>query len=151
MLKNAARQLGQALRPIRPGILALTTSKYTGFLGMALRVSSPSFGEGEPIPVRYTGDGQGVSPPLRWEGLPARTASVVLLSLISGLRTFDLVWVMTKGGPGFTSDVLSSVIYKQYQAGFYGLSTAGNVVLFVVVAAIITPLSWWLNRRSEDL
>ena len=42
---------------------------------------------------------------------------------------------MTRGGPGFTSDVIASVIYKQYQAGFYGLSTAGNVVLFVVVTA----------------
>ena len=41
---------------------------------------------------------------------------------------------MTRGGPGFTSDVIASVIYKQYQAGFYGLSTAGNVVLFVLVA-----------------
>ena len=61
------------------------------------------------------------------------TVTVVLLSLIGGLRSFDLIWAMTKGGPGFTSDVLASVVYKQYQAGFYGLSTAGNVVLFVLV------------------
>ena len=50
-----------------------------------------------------------------------------MLSLIGGLRSFDLIWAMTGGGPGFTSDVIASVIYKQYQAGFYGLSTAGNV------------------------
>ena len=62
--------------------------------------------------------------------MPA-TTTVVILSLIGGLRSFDLIWAMTKGGPGFTSDVIASVIYKQYQAGFYGLSTAGNVVLFV--------------------
>jgi raffinose/stachyose/melibiose transport system permease protein len=78
------------------------------------------------------------------------TVTVVLLSLIGGLRSFDLIWAMTGGGPGFTSDVLASVIYKQYQAGFFGLSTAGNVVLFVVVAAIIFPLSWWLNRKGDD-
>ncbi|GAA2042981.1 sugar ABC transporter permease [Agromyces tropicus] len=78
------------------------------------------------------------------------TVTVVLLSLIGGLRSFDLIWAMTGGGPGFTSDVLASVIYKQYQAGFFGLSTAGNVVLFVVVAAIIFPLSWWLNRKEAD-
>ena len=57
---------------------------------------------------------------------------------------------MTRGGPGFTSDVLASVIYKQYQAGFYGLSTAGNVVLFLVVTAIILPLSWFLNRKEVE-
>ncbi len=54
-----------------------------------------------------------------------------MLSFIGGLRSFDLIWAMTGGGPGFTTDVIASVIYKQYQAGFYGLSTAGNVVLFL--------------------
>ena len=78
------------------------------------------------------------------------TVTVVILSLIGGLRSFDLIWAMTKGGPGFTSDVIASVIYKQYQAGFYGLSTAGNVVLFMLVAIIIAPLSVWLNRREVD-
>jgi raffinose/stachyose/melibiose transport system permease protein len=47
--------------------------------------------------------------------------------------------------------VLASVIYKNYQAGFYGLSTAGNVVLFVMVAIIIYPLSAWLNRRIVEV
>src|SRR5690606_9616617 len=79
------------------------------------------------------------------------TVTVIILSLIGGLRSFDLIWAMTRGGPGFTSDVIASVIYKQYQAGFYGLSTAGNVVLIVLVAAIIVPLSWWLNRKQVEL
>ena len=55
------------------------------------------------------------------------TFTVILLSFIGGLRTFDLIWTMTRGGPGFTTDVIASTIYKQYQAGFYGLATAGNV------------------------
>jgi len=78
------------------------------------------------------------------------TTTVILLSLIGGLRSFDLIWAMTNGGPGFTSDVIASVIYKQYQAGFYGLSTAGNVVLFVVVALIIIPLNYFFLRREVD-
>ena len=45
------------------------------------------------------------------------TFTVILLSFIGGLRTFDLIWTMTRGGPGFTTDVLTSTIYKQYQAG----------------------------------
>lgn len=79
------------------------------------------------------------------------TVTVIILSLIGGLRSFELIWAMTRGGPGFTSDVIASVIYKQYQAGFYGLSTAGNVVLFLLVAAIIVPLSWFLNRKEVEL
>jgi raffinose/stachyose/melibiose transport system permease protein len=79
------------------------------------------------------------------------TVTVVTLSLISGLRSFDVIWATTRGGPGFSSDVLASVIYKQYQAGFYGLSTAGNVILFVLIAVIILPMTWWFNKREIDL
>ena len=78
------------------------------------------------------------------------TATVIILSLIGGLRSVDLIWAMTRGGPGFTSDVIASVIYKQYQAGFYGLSTAGNVVLFLIVTAIVVPLSMFLNRKEVE-
>ena len=79
------------------------------------------------------------------------TFAVILLSFISGLRTFDLIWTMTRGGPGFTTDVLTSTIYKQYQAGFYGLATAGNVILFVAVTALVYPLQRFLSRREIEL
>ena len=79
------------------------------------------------------------------------TVTVVTLSLIGGLRSFDIIWATTRGGPGFASDVLASVIYKQYQAGFYGLSTAGNVVLFILVTIIIYPLMRFFNRRELEL
>ncbi|WP_106207520.1 carbohydrate ABC transporter permease [Kineococcus rhizosphaerae] len=85
--------------------------------------------------------------PLSW---PA-TSTVVTLSLIGGLRSFDLIWAMTKGGPGFTSDVIASVIYKQYQAGFYGLSTAGNVILFIAVTAIVIPLTRFLSKKEVEM
>lgn len=76
------------------------------------------------------------------------TSTVITLSFIGGLRTFDLIWAMTRGGPGFASDTVASVIYKQYQAGFYGLSTAGNVVLFILIAVLVVPLTMFLNRRQ---
>ena len=76
------------------------------------------------------------------------TVTVITLSFIGGLRTFDLIWAMTKGGPGFASDTVASVIYKQYQAGFYGLSTAGNVVLFALIAILVVPLTMLLNRKE---
>ena len=57
---------------------------------------------------------------------------------------------MTGGGPGFSSDTIASIIYKQYQAGFYGLATAGNIVLFVLVAVIVFPLSRYFNSREVE-
>ncbi len=79
------------------------------------------------------------------------TFTVILLSFISGLRTFDLIWAMTGGGPGFASDVLTSVIYKQYQAGFYGLSTAGNVILFIIVTLLAFPMRSYFNSKEIEL
>jgi raffinose/stachyose/melibiose transport system permease protein len=46
--------------------------------------------------------------------------------------------------------VIASVIYKQYQAGFFGLSTAGNVILFIVVTVIMVPISRLLNRGEVE-
>lgn len=75
--------------------------------------------------------------------------SVIILSFIGGLRSFDLIWAMTGGGPGFATDVIASVIYKQYAAGFYGLSTAGNVILFILIALLAFPLQRFLLSKEE--
>ncbi|MFB9327077.1 carbohydrate ABC transporter permease [Paenibacillus aurantiacus] len=77
--------------------------------------------------------------------------SVIILSFIGGLRSFDLVWAMTKGGPGFSTDLIASIIYKQYQGGFYGLATAGNVILFIGVSLLAFPLFMLLSKREVDL
>jgi raffinose/stachyose/melibiose transport system permease protein len=76
---------------------------------------------------------------------------VILLSFIGGLRTFDIIWTTTRGGPGFASDVLTSVIYKQYQAGFYGLSVAGNVVLFTLIMCLVYPMMRYFNHLEIEL
>jgi raffinose/stachyose/melibiose transport system permease protein len=79
------------------------------------------------------------------------TFTVILLSFIGGLRSFDLIWTMTGGGPGFSSDTIASIIYKQYQAGFYGLATAGNIVLFILVSIIVFPLARYFNTREVPM
>jgi raffinose/stachyose/melibiose transport system permease protein len=77
--------------------------------------------------------------------------TVIILSFISGLRTFDLIWTMTKGGPGFATDTLASIVYKQFASGFYGLSTAGNVIMFFLTVALAFPLQKFLVSREVDI
>lgn len=96
-------------------------------------------------------DGVNTMQNLRYIVLPLlrpATNTVIILSLIGGLRSFDLIWSMTGGGPGFASDVLASLVYKKYQAGFYGLSTAGNVVMFFLILILILPLNRFLSKRE---
>src|SRR4051812_6832996 len=73
------RSIATALRPLRPGVDALTSSKFEGFLGNALKVTSPSFRDGDAIPRAFTAEGEGRFPGVGWEGLPPQTQSVVLL------------------------------------------------------------------------
>ena len=46
---------------------------------MALRVTSPAFDSGAPIPARHAGDGEDVSPALAWGPVPAGTRELCLL------------------------------------------------------------------------
>jgi Raf kinase inhibitor-like YbhB/YbcL family protein len=46
---------------------------------MTLRLESPSFDEGYPIPPRYTCDGYDISPPIAWYGAPDGAASLALI------------------------------------------------------------------------
>ncbi|MDR0561596.1 MAG: sugar ABC transporter permease [Spirochaetaceae bacterium] len=77
--------------------------------------------------------------------------SVITLSFISGIRQFELIWTMTQGGPGFATDTLASIIYKQYASGFFGLSTAGNIVLFVLIVFLVFPLYRFIINKEVDL
>ena len=79
MQTSILRAVGHALRGVRPGPMLLATSRLSGSLGYALRVSSPAFADGQPMPVRFTQDGDSLCPPLQWEGLPLQTLSTVLL------------------------------------------------------------------------
>ena len=45
----------------------------------SITVDSPDITDGGPIPARYTCDGQGVSPPLRWSGVPSDAAALALV------------------------------------------------------------------------
>src|SRR5205814_8043230 len=46
---------------------------------MSLVVRSPAFSNGQPIPRRHTGDGEDLSPPISWSGLPATAREVAMI------------------------------------------------------------------------
>jgi Raf kinase inhibitor-like YbhB/YbcL family protein len=46
---------------------------------MTMQLSSPAFAAGEVIPQKYTCDGNNISPPLEWNGVPENARSLVLI------------------------------------------------------------------------
>lgn len=77
--------------------------------------------------------------------------TVLTLCMIGGLRSYDLVQALTGGGPGYSSEVLGTAIYKLFARGSYGLATAGNVILFIAVACIVFPLNSFIAKREAEM
>jgi Raf kinase inhibitor-like YbhB/YbcL family protein len=46
---------------------------------MTISITSTAFADGDRIPARYTGEGEDISPPLAWSGLPAGTKELVII------------------------------------------------------------------------
>lgn len=79
MLEHIPSWLGHALRGLRAGAgkLAIAQPELGTFGTLAL--SSPAFADGARLPERFTADGNGISPPLLWSGVPEGAATLALL------------------------------------------------------------------------
>ncbi len=61
-------------------------------------------------------------------------AIAVLFRAMDAIRTFDLIYGLTKGGPGISTETLSSFAYKYYfSRAQFGLGSAYGVVVFLIV------------------
>ena len=60
----------------------------------------------------------------------------MMLNVISGLKVFDVIFALTNGGPGRSSEVINLTIFNQFGFGTYGYGTALGVVLFLFLALI---------------
>jgi Raf kinase inhibitor-like YbhB/YbcL family protein len=80
MLENLPDFVGHALRDQRAGLdqLAFNRLPLRGGQG-AIAVTSLAFVDHGPLPAHYTADGEGVSPPLQWTGVPESATSMVLI------------------------------------------------------------------------
>lgn len=80
MLEKLPDEVGRALRGVRAGYEKIV-SEDEQFIGapQTVLLQSPAFQDGGEIPARYTGDGDGLSPPLRWSGIPVEASSVVVI------------------------------------------------------------------------
>jgi len=78
MLEKLPEAIGHGLRDRRAGMdKTVIQSKLPACA--TLDVSSAAFANDTPIPVKYTADGEGLSPPLEWKGIPAQAGSVIVL------------------------------------------------------------------------
>ncbi|AFK05831.1 MULTISPECIES: carbohydrate ABC transporter permease [Mesotoga] len=77
------------------------------------------------------------------------TLTVLMILLMYSLRVFDLVWLMTGGGPGSSTEILSTFMFRTaFNRNRFGYGAAVGVVMFAISILIVIPFFARL-RRSE--
>lgn len=67
--------------------------------------------------------------------MPALTV-ITVLNLLHGLKVFDIVYVLTNGGPGYATEVVFTSVFKEFSKGRYGVSTALSTLLFAIMVFV---------------
>jgi raffinose/stachyose/melibiose transport system permease protein len=73
----------------------------------------------------------------------------VVLSLVGSLKYFDLIWVMTEGGPSNASELMATYMYKKAFPSFemgYGSTVAS---LFFIIVMVMSVTVFFVSRRFE--
>jgi raffinose/stachyose/melibiose transport system permease protein len=76
--------------------------------------------------------------------MPTLTVTTVL-NLLYGLKIFDIVYVLTNGGPGYATETVYTLVFKEFSKGRYGVSTALSTLLFVVMSVC----GYWLIKAMH--
>jgi raffinose/stachyose/melibiose transport system permease protein len=63
-------------------------------------------------------------------------AVVTVLNLLYGLKVFDIVFVLTNGGPGRATDTVYTAIFEDFSKGRYAMATTLSTLLFLVMIAL---------------
>ena len=75
--------------------------------------------------------------------------TLAILTVTNDLRAFDLIWVMTKGGPGGASDVMTSYVYsKAFVSQQFGAATSASIIMMVVMIGLTVLLQVAKGRRG---
>ncbi len=131
-------------------IAAVDTWKGVGFIMILLLAGLQS------IPTDYYEaarlDGASAFSELRFITLPLLVPVLTVttvLNLLYGLKIFDSVWVLTNGGPGYATETVYTIVFKEFARGHYAVSTALSTVLFVIMLGAGVVLIRFMNKQVD--
>jgi len=97
-------------------------------------------------------DGANLMSQIRYIYIPLLFPKIMLVStinLIGAFKCFDIIYVLTAGGPGNASQVTSIYLFREaFVNNNYGYGCAISVVLFLI-AAIFSIVFMWITSRVE--
>jgi len=88
---------------------------------------------------------------ITWPAIAGTVVAVFLIRLVIALKVFDLVFVMTSGGPGQATTTTSYLIYQIALKEFdVGRASAVTLIFAVVVTLIAAPIAMIARRTSHE-
>jgi raffinose/stachyose/melibiose transport system permease protein len=72
----------------------------------------------------------------------------LVFGITYGLKVFDVVYVLTNGGPGHATEVLTTFAFQLYSKGQYGLATAMNAILLAITATIGIGVVKFMSKQE---
>lgn len=77
--------------------------------------------------------------------------SGAILSIVGSLKYFDLIYVMTEGGPGNATELMATYMYKNafktFKMGYGSAVACGMFILITIISLIVMNL---LNRKGDE-
>ncbi|MGK6323342.1 YbhB/YbcL family Raf kinase inhibitor-like protein [Sphingomonas sp. DT-51] len=128
MLEHVPHWLGSLLHNVRAGHSKLVIVQ-DGVVesGAQLTLSSPAFADGARLPERFTADGEGVSPPLTWSGVPAGAVALALVVEDPDAPTpTPLVHAVVWNLPADSSGLEEGAIVADGRGGYDGSDVGRN-------------------------
>jgi raffinose/stachyose/melibiose transport system permease protein len=87
---------------------------------------------------------------ITWPLVWPQTFALTLLTSIATLRIFDLVWIMTAGGPGHATETVSTYVYTTaFRSQDVGYAQAMATILMILIVALAVVEYRLLNPRAE--
>ncbi len=77
-------------------------------------------------------------------------AVTTVLNLLYGLKVFDIVFVLTRGGPGRATDTVYTMVFEDFSKGRWGLATALSTLLLLVMVVLSYVTIRALRRDEGD-
>jgi raffinose/stachyose/melibiose transport system permease protein len=119
-------------------IIGVTIWQYSGFPMIVLLAAIENIADD--IQEAAALDGVNEWQRLRYITIPLIRpvlVSISVLQVIFSLKIFDIVWVMTRGGPGRSTDVLGTFLFNEaFFKRKYGYASAVAVVMFIIIFTV---------------
>lgn len=134
-----------------PAVIIVSVWKFMGYFMIIYLAALQDI----PVSLYEAADIDGAS---KWQQFcritfPMLTPShffVLMMLIINSFKTFDLVFLLTEGGPGTATQLLSMYIYnKSFISWDYGVASAASMILFLIVGTI-TLIQFRVEKKFND-